>query len=283
MIPSGFLTNGCRHERLLFHERNKHTRSGPLIHIDESHFQGFRQPVNDDDVDESEEDEVDPTWEYQPLTEQQIVDELKALGWYKEPPVSSPALVVPLEVTPTPPVHPTMKTRRPKTSKQKLPSVVSPKPILSESQIRERIQRICSLRLKLSQFIRQQSDGRSKKPPDPKSSLDFPNYKPPRPPRPPDPPLSSDNTFSLVSVSSSTSSSNLEDQPNTYLTKLNSGADAENMDEVSFLLFFLTLWTILAFSYPDRSWTLWKQELKNHPPPLLHIYTHPLPRRVVCT
>ena len=134
-ILNDWLSNQERH---LFHQLNK--RSGPLIHIDESHlqhFQGFRQPVNEeDDVEESDEEEGDPTWEYQPLTEQQIVDELKALGCYKEPLVSSPPLVAPPSevLTPTPPVQQKVKSlqRHPKTSKQKLPSV-SPKPILSES------------------------------------------------------------------------------------------------------------------------------------------------------
>lgn len=272
-------------ERLLFHKRNKDSgkRSGPLIHIDESHFAGFgtsdAHEVEESDVD----DEGDPNWEYQPLTEQQIANELKALGWYKEPPVPSPLVTPPEVLTPVPPVQHKVKIRRPKTSKQKLPSVISdPKPILSESQVRERIQHICSLRLKLSQFIRQKTDCRSKKPPDPNSSVIIPSLKPPRPPRPPDPPLSSDNTLPLVSVTSSTSSSNLENQPNTYLTPLKLNSSAENMDEVLFLLFFLILWTILAYSYPDRSWTLWKQDLKNNPPPLL-LYSNPLLRRVVCT
>jgi hypothetical protein len=176
-----------------------------------------------------------------------------------------------------------VKIQRLKTSKQKLSSVTSdPKPILSESQVRERIQHICLLRLKLSHLIRQKTDCRSKKPPDPNPSF-FPSLKPPRPPRPPDPPLSSDNTLSLVSVSSSTSSSNLENQPNTYLTPLKLNSGAENMDEVLFVLFFLTWWTFLTYSYLDRSWALWKQELKNNPPPLLHFYTQPLPRHVVCT
>ena len=204
------------------------------------------------------------------LDEQQIADELKALGWYKEPLVPSP-LVTPVVLTPGPPVQQKVKIRRPKTSKQKLSSVISdPKPILSESQVRERIQRICSLRLKLSQFIRQKTDCRSKKPPDPNSCVNFPSLKPPRPPRPPDPPLSSDNILPLVSVSSSTLSSNLENQPNTYLTPLKLNSGAGNMDEVLFLLFFLTWWTFLAYSYPDR-WTLWKQELKSSStPPRLH-------------
>lgn len=270
-------------ERFLFHKRNSDSGklSGPLIHIDESHFKGFPDlpEVEESDI----EDEGDPNWEYQPLTEQQIADELKALGWYKEPPVPSSLVTPPAVLTPGPPVQQKVKVQRPKTSKQKLSSLISdPKSLLSESQVRERVHRICLLRLKLSQFIRQKTDCRSKKPPDPKSSVNF-SLKPPRPPRPPDPPLSSDNTLSLVSVSSSTSSSNLENQPNTYLTPLKLNSGAENMDEVLFLLFFLTWWTFLAYSYPDRSWTLWKQELANNPSPLLHFYTQPPPCPVVCT
>ena len=273
-------------ERLLFHKRTKHSgkRSSPLVHIDESHFKGFIAS-DPHEVEESDiEDAGDPNWEYQPLTEQQIADELKALGWYKEPPVPSSLVTPPVVLTPGPPVQLKVKIRRPKTSKQKLPSALSdPKPILSESQVRERVQHICLLRLKLSQFIRQKTDCRSKKPPDPNSCANFPSLKPPRPPRPPDPPLSSDNTLSLVSVSSSTSSSNLENQPNTYLTPLKLNSGAGNMDEVLFLLFFLSWWTFLAYSYPDRSWTLWKQELTISTPLLLHVYTQPLSRRVVCT
>src|SRR4051812_49386440 len=74
----------------------------------------------------------------------------------------------------------------------------------------------------------------------------------------------------LSCLSPSTSSSNLENQPNTYLTHwLNSGA--ENM--VVSLLFFLTWWT-LADSYPDRSWAL-EAELATtllHPPCLPNLF-----------
>ena len=108
----------------MFHKRNRDSgkHSGPLIHIDESHFKGFIVP-DAHEVEESDiEDEGDPNWEYQPLTEQQIADELKALGWYKEPPVPSSLVTPPAVLTPGPPVQQKVKVQRPKTSKQKLSS-----------------------------------------------------------------------------------------------------------------------------------------------------------------